>query len=245
MQFLGLGYKTRYENLRKIYIVAAPAVMNSIRETAVALWQNVARLLSTRRETAPIDSVAKLEDFVGSRAAYVAQKTLYGYVKARMGIRYPAMFENDDVAASLNLAKLNVFAACLSDLTVYAVGNALYDRPVGNDAREALARRCYQAALCEIVGAEPVQFSTQDAIDQFERRLIDVDWRKGAREPENFTASPRALFRWSPIADELKQFDTEIVENSIKFAWRDIREQFRKRIDAAAVGEDWSRQSES
>jgi hypothetical protein len=216
--------------------------MTAISQPAGGLWHRVLRLLWTRRETFPIDSVAKLQDFLGSRASYVAQKTLYGYVKARMGIRYPAMFENTDVVASLNIAKLHVFAACLSDLTVFAVGNALHDRPVGNAERQELARHCYRAALHDIAAEAPAQL-TQGAVEEFERRLADIDWRKGALAPENFTASPLALFRWAPIADNLKKFDGEIIENSIKFAWRDIRERFRKRIDATAVGDDWSRQT--
>jgi hypothetical protein len=211
-------------------------------QPAASLWHRVLRLLWTRRDTFPIDSIAKLQDFLGTRSAYVAQKTLYGYVKARMGTRYPAMFENADVIASLNIAKLHVFAACLSDLTIYAVASALRDRPVGNDERLELARQCYRSALHEIAAAAPAQV-TQGATDEFERRLADIDWRKGALLPDNFTASPHALFRWAPIADNLKNFDAEIIENSITFAWRDIREQFRKRIDAVAVADDWSRQA--
>ena len=216
--------------------------MNPVGEKVFAVWHQVVRLLSVRRETDPIDSVAKLTEFAGTRAAYVAQKTLYTYVKARMGIRYPAMFENADVIASLNIAKLHVFAACLSDLAIFAVSNALHDQPVGNDERQVLARRCFKTGLDQNAAEAPAQFSAAQAMREFERRLADIDWRNLARQPENFTASPRALFRWAPIADELKRLDSEIVENSIKFAWRDIREQFRKRINPAAVYADWSRQ---
>ncbi len=113
---------------------------------------------------------------------------------------------------------------------------------MGNDEREEMARQCYRAALHDIAAEAPAQV-TDDAIAEFERRLADADWRRGALTPENFTESPRALLRWAPIADNLKKFDAEIVENSIKFAWRDIREQFRKRIDAAAIAGDWSRQT--
>jgi hypothetical protein len=217
--------------------------MTSIWEMTRGLWHRVSGLLTTRRETTPIDSVAKLQEFVATRSAYVAQKTLYGYVKTRMGIRYPAMFEDDRVIASLNIAKMYVFDGCLSDLTIYAVGIALHDQPASNDERQELARRCYEAALRENTGDAPEQFSAQACIDEFNRRLDDTDWRSGACQPENFTYSPRALVRWAPIADKLKQFDTEIVENSIKFAWRDIREQFQKRIDPAAVCADWSRRT--
>jgi hypothetical protein len=221
---------------------AARDLMNSIREKAVAFLRGAAGLLRTRRDTTPIDSVAALENFVATRSAYLAQKTLYGYVKTRMGIRYPAMFEDKNIIASLNIAKLHVFAACLSDLTVYAVATALHGLSFGNDDRQAMARRCYAAGLREIIPDAPAEFSVQDYIGEFDRRLAETDWQRGALQPENFTRSPRALFRWAPIEDKLKNFDSEIIENSVKYAWRDIREQFRKRIVGGAVGADWSRQ---
>lgn len=190
-------------------------------------------------DTAPVDSVAALEEFAATRSAYVAQKTLYGYVKTRMGTRYPALFEDEKIIASLNIAKMHVFAACLSDLTIYAVTAALPG--AGSDTRAALARRCYAAGLRANTGGAPAEFSGRAAIDEFERRLALTDWQERARQPENFTESPRALVRWAPIADKLKKLDGEIVENSVKFAWRDIREQFNKRLDAGAVGADWVR----
>jgi hypothetical protein len=219
--------------------------MNSIREKVVAFLRGVAGLLRNRRETAPIDSVAKFEDFVATRSTYLAQKTLFGYVKTRMGIRYPAMFEDKNIIASLNIAKLHVFAACLSDLTVYAVATVLHGAAVGNDDRRTLARRCYAAGLRETIPDPPTEFSAQDDIGEFDRRLDETDWQRGALTPENFTRSPRALVRWAPIADNLKKFDGEIIENSVKYAWRDIREQFHKRLDAGAVAADWSQHSEN
>jgi hypothetical protein len=216
--------------------------MSTVLEMAGELWRKVSGLLTTRRERDPIDNLAKLETFVVTRSAYLAQKTLYGYVKTRMGIRYPAMFADANVIASLNIAKMHMLAACLSDLTVYGVAQALHNQPIGNAERETLALRIFQAGLRDNSGEAPPQFSAEDAVDAFKRRLAETDWRKTALLPDNFTASPRALLRWAPIADPLKKFDSEIVANSVKFAWRDIREQFRKRIDAAAVGADWSRQ---
>jgi hypothetical protein len=231
---------------RSIYDFHATASldnMTTIREKAGTLWHMVLGVLRNRRETAPIDNVAKLQDFVATRSAYLAQKTLYSYVKTRMGIRYPAMFEDKNIIASLNIAKLHVFAACLSDLTIYAVAIGLRGQPIGNGEREELARRCYKVALAEIIGAAPEQFSVPDYVGEFDRRLADTDWQHGALQPENFTRSSRALVRWAPIEDELKKFDSEIIENSVKYAWRDIREQYRKRINVDAIGADWSRQT--
>jgi len=60
-------------------------------------------------------------------------------------------------------------------------------------------------------------------------------------QPANFTRSPAALLRWAPIADRHKKFDAEIVENSLKFAWIDIREQFARRLDADAIAREVSK----
>ena len=98
---------------------------------------------------------------------------------------------------------------------------------------------------------------TSPRIPPSRARVSDTPWRAGRDHPRSddggietstpragwtVTRSPRALLRWAPIEDKLKKFDGEIVENSVKFSWRDIREQFQKRIDGAAVCADWSRQ---
>ena len=217
--------------------------VNTLEQRGDGFWRKVASLLGMGRDNGPIDSVAALENFVATRSAYVAQKTLYGYVKTRMGTRYPAMFEDKNMVASLNIAKMYVFAACLSDLSIYAVATAVYGRSVPNDSSRELARRCYAAGLRDNSADAPAEFSAQDCIDQFDRRLSETDWQHGARQRENFSQSPAALVRWAPIVDKLKKLDSEIVENSVKFSWRDIREQFNNRLNAAAVAADWARQS--
>lgn len=217
--------------------------MTSLRDKAGGFWQKFAVLLGLGRDTGPIDSVAALEHFVSTRSAYVAQKTLYGYVKTRMGTRYPAMFEDKSMIASLNIAKMYVFAACLSDLSIYAVATTAFGHSIPNDSNQELARRCYLDGLRDNSTSAPTEFSDQDCIADFNRRLAATDWQHGARQPEIFSQSPAALVRWAPIADNLKKFDGEIIKNSVKFAWRDVREQFNKRLDAAAVAADWTRQS--
>jgi hypothetical protein len=217
-------------------------VVNSLEQGGDGFWRRVASLLGIGRDNAPIDSVAALAVFVSSRSTYVAQKTLYGYVKTRMGLRYVVMFEDDKIVASLNVAKLHVFADCLSDLTVYAVAETMRGAAVGNDTRAALARRCYRQGLDDNVGEAPVEFSAPEAIAAFDARLAETDWPRAGR-PDIFTRSPAALARWAPIADQLKRLDTEVIENSVKFSWPDIRAQLQKRLDAAAVAEDWMRHS--
>ncbi|MEQ9608169.1 MAG: hypothetical protein RLN99_10935 [Kiloniellaceae bacterium] len=216
-------------------------------DRAKALVPEFMARLTVRRDSGPIDSVDSLCGFVSTRAAFVAQKTLYGYLKTRMGTRYPHVFEDDAMIASIDIAKLQVYAACLSDLAIFAVSRVLQDAPAGPAARgtplpdaetcRALALHCFERGLADNAAqAEAVAaFSPEEALAAFRRRLAFWDWDGGPQGRAIFTESPAALVRWAPIAQALKKHDAEIVENSIKFTWRDVRQALDKRVDGAAV----------
>ena len=204
-----------------------------------ALLREFLGRLWSRRDTGPIDSEAAVARFVAGHAAFVAQKTLYGYLKTRMGTRYPSMFEDDVFTRSVDIAKMNVYAACLSDLSIFAVAHALAD---GSDdaRRRELARHCVVEALAENAAGAPPEFAAGAAIESFFRRLDGIDWADGALSRDNFTESPKALYRWAPIAPELKEQDADIVQNSISFAWSEVRQSYLRRLDPAAVQADGS-----
>ncbi|MGF1594452.1 MAG: hypothetical protein ACFCUW_14300 [Kiloniellaceae bacterium] len=199
--------------------------------------------LTVRRDSGPIDSVENLARFVSTRAALIAQKTLYGYLKTRMGTRFPSMFENDDFVVSIDIAKLHVYAACLSDLALYAAVHGLPEAGIAPEQRRALALHCFAQGLADNAeGAAKVEaFSAAETQAAFERRLAFWNWDGGLRGVDIFSESPAALVRWAPIAPELKRHDREIVENSIKFKWQEIRRSFERRIDVAALAAEIGR----
>lgn len=201
-------------------------------------WSVFSSRLGFRPDSAPINSVDNLKKFVSTRAAYIAQRTLYGYVKTRMGTRYPDMFKDDLIIRSVNIAKMHYFAACLSDLTIYAVANATVALGADDAARRAFAEDVYKSALNENLAESVEEFSPDDAVRDFQVRLSGTDWSGLALTRDNFTQSPSKLIEWAPIADHLKKMDREIAENSVKFAWADVRRSFEKRLDAEAVMRD-------
>ena len=212
----------------------------SLRRVWAFLPHFLARL-KVRRDSGPLDSVDAVCRFVSTRSAFVAQKTLYGYLKTRMGTRYPAMFEDDVFVASIDIAKMHVFAACLADLAVYAASRALHDVHA-TTGHAALAEFCFDRGLADNAEqADRVRaFAAEEAKAAFMRRLAFVDWQSTPQGPALFTASPAALVQWAPIAPELKKHDTEIIENSIRFTWREVRQQFERRVDGAGVAAELS-----
>ena len=191
-----------------------------------------------RNEKTPIDSVDALRRFVSSRAAFVAQKKLYGYLKARMGTRFPSMFEDDAYVASINIAKMHVFAACLSDLAIHAVARVAAASGLPAAERAELAKSCYAAGIADNREHAP-EGAEAGWLEAFEKRLANVQWENAASGGNAFVESPKALLRWAPIADELKRYDREIVENSITFAWPEQTREFARRAAPQAVIADW------
>lgn len=196
-------------------------------------------VFAVRFNKKPVASVPELVDFVQTRAAYVGQTALYGYLKTRMGIRYPKVFEDSTFAESIDIAKWWIYAACVSDLSIFAAATVAAGGRLEDADAASLARHCYRAVVADAFAEDRLQAIVQEAGERFDTRLNWVAWAEAAVAENAFAASPAELIRWAPIADELKQFDAEIVTNSIRFRWRDIREQLRGRVDAAAVVAHW------
>jgi len=194
------------------------------------------------RPNPPIDSTSAFADFLRDRAAFVAQKKLFEYVQQRMGMSYPEHFANDVFIASLNIAKLRVYAACLSDLAIWMA--ALVGPAGTEDDAKRLAKSSYDRIVAERISAKELQGDPNEILTAFASRLALANLAMMAEGENAFSHSPRELVRWAPIADELKRYDTEIVINSLRFAWLAIRDEFRRKFDAEAVMEDWRKGSE-
>ena len=57
-----------------------------------------------------------------------------------------------------------------------------------------------------------------------------MNWQSYYAE-DPFIKSGYALYRWSPIADELKVLDKEIVLNSIMLKWNLVKNEFLELTD--------------
>ncbi len=75
--------------------------------------------LRPRKRLGPIEDLDALVDFLDGRSSLVSQTSLYGYIKTRAGTRFPELFENDLFLKSINIAKWQIWCACVSDLAVY------------------------------------------------------------------------------------------------------------------------------
>ncbi len=204
-----------------------------------ALLPKPLKALAIRFDKRPIDTVEHLTEFVRTRASYVAQTSLYGYLKTRMGTRYPEYFKDEVFSSSIRIAAVNLFVSCLGDLTLHAVAIADRDGRLGAQEAAALARQCFKHGMERHLSDLAPELVPAHSIGEFARRSAETQWANAAEGAAAFAGSERDIVRFAPVIDEFKALDHEIVANSIRFRWRDIREQLRKRIDAKGVCDDW------
>ena len=197
------------------------------------------RIFGIRFDKSAIESIDNLAEFIQTRSAYVAQTSLYGYLKTRMGTRYRQVFEDDRFLPSINKAKWRTYGACLSDLTIFAAALTGFENRLEKTDISDLARKCFEAAVQQTFNDAEAEEVRAEIVESFEARVNRTHWPNAAIGENAFTSSPKVLLSSAPIADELKEQDFEIVTNSIRFRWRDVREQLRKRIDCDAICAEW------
>ena len=174
-----------------------------------------------------IKNLDELEHFIQTKSAWVTQVTLYSYLKTRMGTKYVLHFDNDIFMSSVNLAKWNIYSEALQDLTFFTFSylKVNFDYKDLNQAKEVFNK---------ILDDETSNKMPMDVIDQakksFNERLQNINWEIYYKDLP-FNPSALSLYRWAPIADELKVLDRKIVLNSMILKWDIIKAEFEKLID--------------
>ena len=174
-----------------------------------------------------IKNLDELEHFIQTKSSWVSQVTLYSYLKTRMGTKYVLHFDNDVFMASLNLAKWNIYSVALQDLTLFAFSylKVNYNYQDIDQAKEIF----FKILDDEISNKMPL-----DIIDQSKKSFIDrlqnLNWEIYYKDLP-FNPSALSLYKWAPIADELKSLDRKIVLNSMILKWDIIKKEFENLIE--------------
>ena len=173
-----------------------------------------------------INNLDELEEFIQTKSAWVTQVTLYGYLKTRMGTRYVLHFENDKFMGSVNLAKWNMYAVALQDLIFFIFSNLKtnFNYQDLNNAEEIF----FKILDDEISNKMPLDI-IEEAKRNFKERLKTINWDTHYNDLP-FNPSALSLYKWAPIADELKELDRKIVLNSVILKWDVVKKEFKERI---------------
>jgi hypothetical protein len=169
-----------------------------------------------------ISSKEDLQKFIQQRSAHITQNTLYGYLKTRMGHKFTIMVDDDVYSKSINIAKWNIYMVALTDCTFYVFSYLMAEKNLkDNDSKEI---------FLNIINKEKKNGLSEEihnkAKEIFLNKYNKVDFNKYYLE-NPFQDSCKALYHWSPIADELKTLDEKIILNSMSLKWNLIIDEFK------------------
>ena len=173
-----------------------------------------------------ISNLDELEDFIQSKSAWVTQVTLYGYLKTRMGTRYVLHFENDKFMGSVNLAKWNIYSVALQDLTFFSFS---YLKGILNYEEMGKAKEIFLKILDDETSNKMPLDIIENAKKNFDERLNNINWNT-YYDDLPFNQSALSLYKWAPIAEELKILDRKIVLNSVILKWDVVKKEFKERV---------------
>ena len=182
------------------------------------------RIFSKYRQIKTTEQVGK---FIQEQSSLVSQLTLYGYLKTRMGAKHVIMFEDKEFLNSINIAKWHIYSSALIDCTFFCF-SFLYKEKNFFDTEQA------NKIFFEILNSEKALGMNLDAYEaatkEFNLRYQKINWEKYYNE-NPFKYSSNALYKWSPIAEQLKKLDKEIVLNSMLLKWNNVKSDFKRLTD--------------
>mgnify|MGYP001429645937 CR=1 FL=1 len=173
-----------------------------------------------------IKNIEDLKSFIQKKSAWVSQVTLYSYLKTRMGTKYVLHFDNDVFMSSVNLAKWNIYSVALQDLTFFTFS---YLKVNFNYQNVDQAKEIFNKILDDEISNKMPLDIIEKSKDDFDERFQNLNWENYFNDLP-FNPSALSLYKWAPIADELKTLDRKIVLNSMILKWDIIKKEFKDLI---------------
>ena len=196
--------------------------------------KNILEYLGLRPKK-PISQPSELVEFIHRNASFVSQVVLLTYIKARAGTQYPKLFENREYLKSIEIARSNIYAACVADLIFYVINE-----------------HCLK-----VIKSQKIHFILPRLVDEvftfakYDEKVVEEfnEMKKRCKEQINilniektdhrlFKMSSDTFFKWAPMAEEFKKDDEEIMRNSILFRWIEVRRELRSRIEPSLFFHD-------
>ena len=171
-----------------------------------------------------ISSTDELNKFMQQQSAYISQATLFGYLKTRIGSRYVSHFNDEKFLASVNMAKVEIYLAALEDFALYVTSYMSTERSI------YIKGSMEDMFLNMISEDENLKLNNDRKIkahEHFKIRLNSMDMEKFYLN-EPFKNSSETLYRFAPIADELKIQDRDIILNSMILKWKHVTDDLKK-----------------
>jgi len=193
-------------------------------------------LLDLFRKPAAIESLIDMEDFLDTRSAFMVQKCVFEYSRARAGILWQKLFSEEGFKAAVSRSTWRNYPLCLENIAVM-VEQVL--RPNAGD-RQAELRAGIKAATTNVTDRYPVPegFKAQFWADARDRIAARIE-RAGLAAPHPVKDLPketiREFFDDLPVHESLRGHDFILVQNNLRSNLCQMHDEFVGRADLPAL----------
>jgi hypothetical protein len=187
------------------------------------------------RRPAPIRDAAALGDFIDQHSAFLAQKGIYEYARARAGHYAKVLFGESGFQAAVEEARWRAFPLALAMVTELVEGVL---SPKTADRRKLLD--ALQALSLSVFDRYPVPPSIGDSAWQEQRtELVRRVEMIGMHPPKRAIdiAYPwaQAYFDLMPIHEKLRGSDFPTIRSYLRITLCNIHDELIKRMDAPSL----------
>ncbi len=192
--------------------------------------------------TPPIATIDSLEAFLDSRAAFMAQKCVVEYCRARSGVLSMKLFKEPAFREALHHSRWTTYALVYCDIAEMVEG-VLRPHAGGKLARLAqrlahLAERTF--ASHGLPEGAPGDFWS-DAVARLERRLALAQLHAPRPVRDIPKTEIEAILASLPIHPSLRGEDFEMLQNNLRINLVRIYEDFLARADRTTLGAELAR----
>lgn len=188
------------------------------------------------RPRPPIVDREALADFIDAQSAFIVQKGIYEYSRARAGHYAKVLFAEEEFAQAVERSRWQAYPLGLAMVGEMVEGVL---RPHAGVQRRAVLDQVILVVL-SVFDRYPVPPSVgEDAWSQARRELEQRLDLVGAHASKRVMDIPEPLaetyFAMMPIHEKLRGRDFETIRNYLRVSLCNIHDELTDRIDAAAV----------
>jgi hypothetical protein len=203
----------------------------------VPIWYGYAMgFLDAFRRRPPIRDTAALAEFIDQNAAFVAQKGIYEYARARAGHYAKVMFREQGFQRAADVSRWRAYPLCLAMVAELVEGVLC---PASRDQRQPQID-ALRALVLDVFDRYPVpgalgEDTWRGLRAELDQRLKQIGlhppkWAKDIPEPVW-----QSYFNLMPIYEKLRGPDAPVLRNYLRVTMVNIHQELTDRLDASAV----------
>lgn len=181
------------------------------------------------RRKPPIDTRDKLVEFLDTRAAFLIQKNIFDYARARSGPYFSQIIKEAAFQRSVDEARWTGYPTGLAALAEIVRGILFHDadRKSLNDAVSSAALAAFDKYPApEVLGEEAWKKARETLIE----RLANIDSHPPKFAKDVILPYAQILYDSQPIHEELRKNDFEMIQAQLRINMVAMHDEFEKRV---------------